>query len=147
MTDQCPSDPYYCRSVESATALIVCDWTVLQTTVRSRGRAAVMQGGKRMVCLPRNGLALFHRLPSTQSANFRSELLPTPSKNARSRAMDDTSNGSTAATTGYGVFTPARYQVLSLFFSGSQPAFKAGAECLFSAHNFNGKRERTDTAP
>ena len=146
MTDQCPSDQY-CRSVENVTASSICDWPVLQTTVRSTGQPAVMQGGKRMAWLPPNGLLLSHRLLQTKVRICASELLPSPSKYARAGAMDDTSNGSTATTDRYGVFTPYRYQVLTLLFSGSQPAFKEGAECLFSAHNFNGKRERTDTAP
>ncbi len=100
-----------------------------------------------MAWLPPNGLLLSHRLLQTKVRICASELLPSPSKYARAGAMDDTSNGSTATTDRYGVFTPYRYQVLTLLFSGSQPAFKEGAECLFSAHNFNGKRARTDTAP
>ena len=136
MTNQRPSDPY-CRFVESETASIACDWPLLQRTIRTKGCAAVMQGGKRMVCLPQNGLPLFHRLPSNQSANLRSELLPSPSKYARAGSMDDTSNGSTATAVRYGVFTPSRYPVLRLLFSGSQPAFQEGAEYLFSAHSYN----------
>src|SRR5437870_1840531 len=106
-----------------------------------------MQGGKRLVCLPQNGLPLFHRLPSNQSANLRSELLPSPSKYACARSSEDALNGRTATIVRYGVFTPSRYQVLSLLFSGSQPAFKEEAECLFSAHNFNGKKRADGHCP
>jgi len=137
VTNQRPSDPY-CRFVESKTASSSCDWPVLQTTTWSTGWAAVVQGGQRMVCLPQSGLPLFHRLPSNQSANLRSELLPSPSKYASAGSMDDASNGRTARALGHGVFTPSRYPVLSLLFSGSQPASKKGAESLFSAHSLTG---------
>ena len=148
MTNQRPSDPY-CRFVESATVSSACDWPVLQRTIRSKGCAAVLQGGKRMVCLPQNGLPLFHRLPSNQSANLRSELLPSPSKYARAGSVDDASNGRTATAVRYGVFTPSRFQVLSLPFSGSQPAFNKGAESLFSAHSYSlmGLNWTTESVP
>ena len=144
MTNQRPSDPY-CRFVESATASSACDWPVLQRTIRPTGWAAVMQGGKRMVCLPQNGLPLFHRLPSNQSANLRSELLPSPSKYARAGSSDGALNGRTARALGHGVFTPSRYPVLSLLFSGSQPASKKGAESLFSAHSLTGLNWTTES--
>jgi hypothetical protein len=147
VTNQRASDPY-CRFVESAAASIACDWPVLQTTIRSTAWVAVMQGGKRMVCLPQNGLPSFHRLPSNQSANLRSELLPSPSKYACAGSTDDASNGRTATVVRYGVFTPYRFQVLSLLFSGSQPAFKEGAESLLSAHSLMGLgQQRADGLP
>ena len=149
MTNQRPSEPY-CRFVESVTASIACDWPVLQTMTWSTGWAVVMQGGKRMVCLPQSGLPLILLLPSNQSANLRSELLPAPSKYTCAGSMDDASNGRTPATPGYGVFTPSRYPVLSLLFSGSQPASKKGAESLLSAHSLMGLNWTTEsgrTAP
>src|SRR2546430_17371221 len=93
-----------------------------------------MQG----VCLPQSGLRLFHRLASNQSANLRSELLPSPSKYACAGSMDGASNRRTATVVRYGVFTPSRFQVLTLPFSGSQPAFNKGAESLLSAHSLMG---------
>ena len=144
MTNQRPSDQY-CRFVEIATASNRCDWPVLQTSIQFTGWAAVMQGGKRTVCLPPNGLPLFRRLRSNQGANLRFELLPSPSKYACGGLTADTSSGVIVATATYGVFTPYRFQVLSLLFSGSQPASKKGAEYLLSAHNLMGLNWTTES--
>jgi len=134
VTNQRPSDLYW-RFLESAAASTACDWPVLQTATRFAGWAAIMQGGKRMVCLPQNGLPLFHRLPSNQSANLRSELLPSPTKYACAVSMDGASNSSTATPARYGVFTPSS---LEFTFFGFSTVFQKRSKVPYSRRATHG---------